>query len=254
MTRAQGFARGDLDTSFPLDDKFLALRGSVDPPTYYAAAGVYFHIVAATWREAERKPGSRVAPDAPELIAHLVRVGLLDGDECVQRRAYTHLIGRALRARRTATNRKQRNRAGMSRETDRDSDGRHGMSTDIQSGAERSGAVQSGADQSGAVQSGERADKPRPRTELQVVATAIHDRGLLPASGYVLTDLRGLVKGYGALAVIEAFGHCPEARTTKALVKGAERHLEPIAGRNGATPSLKGHTRPAQEVIDAFRG
>lgn len=143
MTRLQGFQRGDLDTSFPLDDKFLALRASTDPITYYAATGIYFTIVAATWREAERKSAGRIAPDAPELIAHLVRVGLLDAEECVTKRAYTHSVGRAVRARRSSTDRKSRNRAGMSRGTDRDSRDRHGVSTDIQSGAERSGAVPS---------------------------------------------------------------------------------------------------------------
>ena len=31
MPRSQGFARGDFDTSFPIDDKFLALRVAVEP-------------------------------------------------------------------------------------------------------------------------------------------------------------------------------------------------------------------------------
>lgn len=154
MTRSQGFTRGDLDTSFPLDDKMLALRGTTDTTTYYAAVGVYFTVVAAAWREAERKPASRIVADAPELIAQLVRVGLLDGDERVQKRAYMHSVARAISARRQSTERKQRNRAGMSRGTDRDSRDRHAVSTDIQSGAERSGAEPYRAvptDQSGSV-------------------------------------------------------------------------------------------------------
>lgn len=99
---------------------------------------------------------------------------------------------------------------------------------------------------------GMRAGKPRPPSDLQVVKAAIGERGLLPATGYVLTDLQALVKGYGANAVLDAFRATPEARTTKELVKAAERLLSPPPSRNG-TAEPRGHTRPAKEVIDAFR-
>ena len=121
MTRSQGFARGDLDTAFPLDDKFIALRGLLTPERYYAAVGVYFTVVAATWREAERKLAVRVAPDAPALIEDLVAVGLFDGTGRVSTRAFTSWIGRARRNRKSATDRQARNRAGLSREVTRDS-------------------------------------------------------------------------------------------------------------------------------------
>lgn len=122
MTREKGFARGDLDTSFPLDDKFLAMRAMLTPARYYAAAGVYWTIAAATWREAERKVGSRVAPDATAEIADLIAVGLLDDDERVPSRAFSHSVGRARRQRRASTERQARSRAGKSREVTRDSD------------------------------------------------------------------------------------------------------------------------------------
>ena len=128
MPRSQGFARGDLDAAFPLDDKFLALRGSVSVERYYQATGVYFHVAAATWREAERKPASKVCPDAGDIIADLVRVGLLDSDGCVTRRAYMHTVGRAKAQRRTASDRQARNRAGMSRVTSRDNGVTNAMS------------------------------------------------------------------------------------------------------------------------------
>ena len=128
MPRSQGFARGDLDTSFPLDDKFLALRGRTTPERYYAAAGVYWHVVAATWREAERKDALRVCPDAGELIDELVAVGLLDDERCVTKRAFTNSIGRAKRARKSATDRQARNRAQKSRVTDRDNSVTNGES------------------------------------------------------------------------------------------------------------------------------
>lgn len=111
MPRAQGFARGDLDTAFPLDDKFLALRGRLTGDRYYAAAGVYFHVVASTWREAERKVAIRVVPDASDLIADLIAVGLLDEDGAVPRRAFNAWVGRARKARKSSTDRQARARA-----------------------------------------------------------------------------------------------------------------------------------------------
>jgi hypothetical protein len=122
VSRSQGFARGDLDTAFPLDDKFLELRGRLAGERYYAATGVYFHIVAATWREAERKVGIRIVPDAADLVAELVAVGLLDPDGRVPTRAFTNHIGRARRLRKSSAERQARNRAGKSREVTRDSD------------------------------------------------------------------------------------------------------------------------------------
>lgn len=121
MSRSQGFARGDLDTAFPLDDKFMALRVRLTPEKYYAAVGVYFTIVAATWREADRKPGPKVAPDAAEIIEELVSAGLLDGSGRVTSRAFTSWIGRARASRKSATERQARNRAGMSRATNGES-------------------------------------------------------------------------------------------------------------------------------------
>jgi hypothetical protein len=120
MTRSQGFARGDLDTSFPLDDKFLALRGRLTSERYYAGVGVYWTVVAAVWREAERKIAIRVVPDAADLIDELIAVGLLDPDGRVPSRAFTNHIGRARRQRKVSAERQARNRAGKSRGVTRD--------------------------------------------------------------------------------------------------------------------------------------
>lgn len=116
MPRSQGFARGDLDTAFPLDDKFLDLRGRLDAERYYAATGVYWTVVASSWREADRKVALRVAPDAPDLIGELVAVKLLDADGRLPNRAFTSWIGRARRQRKASAERQARNRAGKSRE------------------------------------------------------------------------------------------------------------------------------------------
>lgn len=111
MPRSAGFARGDLDTAFPLDDKFLALRGRLTFDRYYAATGVYFHVVAASWREAERKAAIRVVPDAADLISELVAVGLLDENGRVPTRAFGAWVGRARKARKAAAERQARKRS-----------------------------------------------------------------------------------------------------------------------------------------------
>ena len=82
MARSQGFAIGDFDTSFPLDDKVLDLAArAASRPLYYQAVGVYFHVFGAAWRDAERKNVGRLAPGAsPRAIALLVEVGLLNAD------------------------------------------------------------------------------------------------------------------------------------------------------------------------------
>jgi hypothetical protein len=120
MARAQGFARGDFDTSFPIDDKFLAMRNALPPERYYAATGVYWHIAAAAWREVERKPALRICPDAEQEIADLVAHKLLESDTTLKRRAFAAYIGRAKRQRSSASDRKRRNREGMSRGVTRD--------------------------------------------------------------------------------------------------------------------------------------
>lgn len=128
MPRSQGFARGDLDTAFPLDDKFLDLRGRLTSDRYYAATGVYWTVVAATWREAERKIAIRVAPDAADLIDELVAVKLLEPDGRLPSRSFTSWIGRAKRQRKTTADRQARNRAGKSRVTERDTSVTNGES------------------------------------------------------------------------------------------------------------------------------
>lgn len=235
MTKAHGFARGDLDTSFPLDDKFVELRAATDPAGYYAATGVYFHVVAATWREAERKPASRVTPDATEIIALLVRVGLLDSDECVQRRAYTHSIGRALRARRTSADRKSRNRAGMSRPVPRDTRARHATSTDIQSGSEQVSTGQISTEQSGSATRGPNGHVDDGDDPYDVVVQWLAGRKAW-VQGRVQTDLARMVDRKGAEAVIAAMAAVPDAEEGAQFVYGARNALFPLAGSRVTKP------------------
>ena len=238
MPRSQGFARGDLDAAFPLDDKFLALRGRVTVERYYQATGVYFHVAAATWREAERKPVAKVCPDADSVVADLIAVGLLDADGCVPRRAYMHTVGRAKANRRTSSDRQARNRAWKSRVTDGD----ERVTTRESPPARVSAPVLNGTE---SVLSNE----GRARTPRQTVHAWLSDHGASAPVGWVNTTLNELVKVYGADRVCAVWDAAPsDVRTSKQYVQLAERSLAPTS-RNGTG----GHTRTPQEVEDAFR-
>lgn len=113
-----GFVRGDFDPAFPLDDKMQLLRATTDTLHYHAAVSVYWHVVAAAWRRPERVPADRTCPEAPEQIADLVRVGLLDKAGRLPVPSFNGWIGRAVASRASSTDRKRRNRSGMSRGTD----------------------------------------------------------------------------------------------------------------------------------------
>lgn len=247
MPRAQGFARGDLDAAFPLDDKFLALRGRVSSERYYEAAGIYFHVAAATWREAERKPVSKVCPDAGDIVDDLIAVGLLDDDGCVTKRAFTHSVGRAKRQRRAASDRQSRNRAGKSRVTSRDTR----VTTRESPPARVSAPVLKGTE--GPALKGRndaRDDEPEwpVLSWLACVNAPVQPNG----SGYHV-ELVKLVERQGAVKVLAAMKsrYAAGDRTARQLIYGAANVLEPIA-REQAKPA-GGHTRTEKEAEDAFR-
>lgn len=246
MPRSQGFARGDLDAAFPLDDKFLALRGSVSVERYYQATGVYFHIAAATWREAERKPASKVCPDAGEIIDDLVRVGLLDSDGCVTRRAYMHTVGRAKAQRRTASDRQARNRAGMSRVTPRD----NGVTNAVSPPARVSALYGTDSELHGPENVAREDDEPEwpVLSWLASVGATVAPNG----SGYH-REIVKLVNRRGAVAVLSAMKarYIAGDRSERQLIYGAANDLEPIA-RPTTTKPAGGHTRSVQEVEDVF--
>lgn len=112
MARSQGFAIGDFDTSFPLDDKVLDLAARAGSrPLYYQAVGVYFHVFGAAWRDGERKTAARLAPGAsPRAVALLIEVGLLDADGMLPAKSFENWVGRALEHRRNATDRQRKSR------------------------------------------------------------------------------------------------------------------------------------------------
>src|SRR3990172_5013223 len=114
MARSQGFAIGDFDTSFPLDDKVLDLAGRAGSrPVYYQAVGIYFHIFGAAWRDGERKNVGRLAPGAsPRAVALLIEVGLLDADGMLPAKSFENWVGRALEHRKSNADRQRKSRYG----------------------------------------------------------------------------------------------------------------------------------------------
>jgi hypothetical protein len=81
----------------------------------------------------------------------------------------------------------------------------------------------------------------------QTVRAWITAQGMTAPNGYVLNDLKALVKGYGPEAVIVAM-EAAKGRTAKERVKAAERTLAPTV--TGSTS--KGATRPIEEIEHAF--
>lgn len=223
MTRAQGFARGDIDTAFPLDDKFLDLRGRLTVERYYAAAGVYFHIVAATWREAERKAGLRITPDATDSLADLIAVGLLDADGRVPNRAFTNFIGRARRQRKASAERQARSRAQKSRPVTHDKRVTHGESAPLRSALNRTVGTVGTVETTGSAEGGE----PDPFHEtVQWLAS----RKAWVDSPRMQTDLARMVDKKGSAAVIAAMAEVPNAEEAAQFIYGARNALFPLNG------------------------
>lgn len=246
MPRATGFSRGDLDAAFPLDDKFLALRGRVTVARYYEATGIYFHLAAATWREAERKSVHKVCPDAGDVVADLIAVGLLDDDGCVTKRAFANTVGRAKRQRRASSDRQARNRAGKSRVTPRDDGVTDGESPPARVSA-LYGTDKDGPDTGGGPGEGDDPEWPVMSWLASVNAT-IQPNG----NGYH-RELVQLVSRQGAVKVLAAMKtrHAAGERSSRQLLYGAANDLEPIGGRN--TPkSSKGLGPTAEEANRAF--
>jgi len=111
MARSTGFATGDFDTAFPLDEKFIALRSNTGANVYYSACGIWWHVVAAAWRTATLPDVHRVCPDAdPDEVGALIRAGLLDTDGRLPATAFDSWPGAALERRRDNADRQARHR------------------------------------------------------------------------------------------------------------------------------------------------
>lgn len=250
MPRSQGFARGDFDTSFPIDDKFLALRVAVDPARYYAATGVYWHVVAAAWREAERKPAGRICPDAEAQIADLVAVKLLDPDERLPNRAFLAYVGRAKRHRSKTSDRQRQHREGKSRVS-------HGMSRVTNSDSSVTNALSQSRARSVPPVTGEEGLVGGPGEgedpEWPVLSyLASIGAAVDPNGNGIHRKVIDLVRRRGVPAVMaaleESYRNDPKA-SGRQLVFGAENSLDrPLAKAAGH----KGHHGNIEEVNRAF--
>ena len=96
-----GFTSGDFDPAFPLDDKFITLSTLVaDRAAYYEAVGVYWHVVAAAWRDGVRRSIARAAPGArPEIVNALITAELVDPDQALPGTSFDRWVGTAQRRR-----------------------------------------------------------------------------------------------------------------------------------------------------------
>lgn len=243
MPRSQGFAKGDLDTSFPLDDKFQDLRRATTPERYFTATGVYWFVVAATWREGERKSAFKIAPEVPEVVADLIVAGLLDSGGCVTRRAWAHFIVAARARRRTSADRQRAFRERMSRVTNGESQVTNALSGQVRTGH----YIQDKSVEGGGAGGGE----PRPPTPRQVALAWLLANGYRKPTGWAAPIFSEMLGKAGAEDVVQRFAEGKEAGVllTNELVGYAEKSM-----RNGARPGKKGKylEGSAKELSDAF--
>jgi len=117
MARPRGFASGDFDPAYALDDKFRSLAAATDRRTYLAAEGLWWELVAAAWRDAQRASIERAVPDSPADLVELLRKHrLIDSSGRLPRSGYNRWIGAALARRQAEADRKARQRGGRSRD------------------------------------------------------------------------------------------------------------------------------------------
>ena len=104
-----GFRIGDFDPHFPLDDKFMALAAVVpNRGVYFEATGVYWHVVAAAWRDGVRKSAVKVAPGASaECVKALQDAELLDGDTMIPAASFVTWVGAAKQRREESAERQR---------------------------------------------------------------------------------------------------------------------------------------------------
>lgn len=224
MARSQGFSRGDFDTSFPIDDKFLALRHSLTPERYYAATGVYWHVVAAAWREVERKPADRIVPDEAQSIDDLMSVGLLDSEKRLPNRAFVAYVGRAKRQRAKTNDRQRQRREGMSRVTSRDNTVTPRESRDVTNHARVS--HQGKEERDGSDTGGAGGDDDLDRV---VIHLARSRGGYLDPGSKAERELARAVDRHGGPKVIVGMdGLPPDVREGRAVVYSLLKVLDPI--------------------------
>lgn len=239
MPPPRGFARGDFDTSFPLDDRFQELAVILSRSAYLQAVGAYWLLIASAWRDACRKPVERVAVGVPErVVAALLSVGLLDDGHLLPEGSFDRWVGSALERRRTNTESKGRER------TPSDSDGLRMTPTDSALARAPAYTVGAGSD-------GEEKTKTE-RVSLsgrQRVHAWLTEHGAAAPVGWANTSLNEMVKVYGPEAITTLWASAPaDVRTSRQFVQYAERNLGPAKGAS------KGLGPTTTEAENAFTG
>ena len=240
MARSQGFAIGDFDTSFPLDDKVLDLAArAASRPLYYQAVGVYFHVFGAAWRDGERKTAARLAPGAtPRAVTLLIEVGLLDVDGMLPVKSFANWVGRALEHRKGNADRQRKSRYG------RDGAVTEASVTDshTQSQASRAGQDATGKDATGR----DVARTPAPAREEEepegeaLTWLAKHGCYIAPGNGYHRALITA-VERHGVNALVGMLDRLAKAGTLEGDVQGYVW---------GAINALDAQTRPNLEAVE----
>ena len=240
MARSQGFAIGDFDTSFPLDDKVLDLAARAGSrPVYYQAVGIYFHVFGAAWRDGERKNVGRLAPGAsPRAVALLIEVGLLDADGMLPAKSFENWVGRAMERRRSGADRTKRSRNAAVTALSRDVTVSNGQSQSVTSSRARQDTpsqVRTDQDMSPAPAREEEEPEAEALTWL-----ARHGCYIVPGNGYH-RHLITAVERHGVNAIVGMFDRLAAAGTEDGDVKGFVF---------GAIDALNARDRPNLEAVE----
>lgn len=266
--REPGFAIGNFDTSFATDERFRRMREDLAFLEYHAAASMYWHLVAASWREARRVSiHSEFSAPPAELVAALQKYGLIDHHFRIRRAAFDHYIGKAIRNRAQARDRQRRHR-DPSRTKLIPDDSPHVIPVRKSRVTARDSSKQEGDTDKTNVfpETDEKQDDARaPDVDTWLaIATAVEELTGRPYAlpsphaglGKValeLARLKGLDVTLGAFhrAALMVDGGHPDAGQ---VVLGASNLLRPIPGSHvaGGQNGDRGHTRPVKEVASAF--
>lgn len=237
MPPPRGFARGDFDTSFPLDDRFQELAVVLSRGSFLQAVGAYWLLIASAWRDACRKPIERVAVGVPErVVTALVAVGLLDEVHYLPEGTFDRWVGSALDRRRNDADRKGREAIPT------DSNGLQRTPTD-------SALARAPAHTVGPSRNGEERTKTGRGTPRQRVHAWLTEHGASAPVGWANTSLNEMVRVYGPDPILRLWTEAPaDVRTSRQFVQYAERNL----GSSGTQIKPKGLGPTTTEAEDAF--
>lgn len=256
MPGPRGFATGDFDPAFELDERFMSMRRSVDPATYHAATGVYYHLMGATWRKAARVNVALHVPDAPpEAIAALRAAGLIDSRGMVRRPAFDRWVGAAIARRRKETDRKTRQRdpsnSSVQHRAQVDSPRSLSRGTDGDSGRQESTLIPEWTTNHGSVRQPEAARDALVAVVAYIEATTGRPFQHRPGSR-IWDTLEPDVRDFGSARVIDAMSvtaAAVEHPDIGQLVFGASSTLHPLV-RAATTKPETPQERQLREITE----